>query len=147
MRQISIRDEIWEEHLRGHWSVFKTFQDLQKKGSSTIREMVKKVCDLCEVCEQFRHPRSRAPFGQPFFSLGPEHTVFGDVIGPFPRGKGGAIYIHCIVDSATRLGDAMRLQDTTTTSVLRAFQRRIRRNGHFRVLVTDNAGTMLPRRW
>ena len=49
------------------------------------------------------------------------------------------MYIHCMVDSATRLGDAMRMRDTSTASVLRAFQHWIQKNGPFTVLVTDNA--------
>ena len=65
--------------------------------------------------------------------------MFGNVIGPLPQGNGGAIYIHCMADSATRLGDAMRMRDTSTTSILRAFQHWIRMNGHFKVLVMDNA--------
>ena len=48
------------------------------------------------------------------------------------------MYIHCIVDSATHLGDAMRLRDTSTTSVLRVFKHWIQKNGLLKVLVTDN---------
>ena len=137
--QVSVWNEIWDEHLKGNWGVFRNLHALKKKGSSATREMVKKVCDLCEVCEQFRNRRARAPYRQPFFPLGLGHTVFGDVIGPLPRGKGGAMYIHCMVDSATCLGDAMQLRDTSTVSILKAFQYWIRKNGLFKVLVTDNA--------
>ena len=101
--------------------------------------MVQEVCDTCEICAQFRNQCPRAPYGRPFFSLDPGHTVFSDVIGPLPRGKGGALYIHCMVDSATGLGDAMQMRDTSTASILRAFQHWIRKNGIFTVLVTDNA--------
>ena len=138
VNQTSVWDEIWEEHLKRHWGVFKTYHALKKKGSNATRKMVKEVCDTCEVCAQFRNQCSRAPYGQPFFSFDPGHTMFGDVIRPLPRGKDGAMYIHCIVESATHLGDAMWMGDTSTTSVLRAFQHWIRKNGLFKVLVTDN---------
>ena len=138
VNQVSIWDEIWEEHLKGHGGVFKTYYALKRKGSRATRKMVQEVCDICEVCAQFRNQCSRAPYGQPLFSLDPGHTVFGDIIGPLPRGKGGAMYIHCMVDSATRLGDAMRMRDTSAASNLRAFQHWIRKNGPFKVLVTDN---------
>ena len=128
-----------EEHLKGHWGVFKTYRALKSKGSKSTKKMVQEVCDTCEICAQFRNQCPRAPYGRPFFSLDPGHTVFSDVIGPLPRGKGGALYIHCMVDSATGLGDAMQMRDTSTASILRAFQHWIRKNGIFTVLVTDNA--------
>ena len=110
--------------------------------------MVQEVCDTCVVCAQFRNQCLRAPYGQPFFSFDPGHTVFADVIGPLPHGKGGAIYIHCMVDSVTCLGDAMRMRDTSIASILRAFQHWIQKNGLFIVLVTDNAvHTMCLKRW
>lgn len=84
--------------------------------------MVRQVWKRCEVCAQFRDRRVNAPFGQPFLSLEPGHIVFEDVIGPSPGGKGGAQYIHCLVDSATRLGDAMGMRDTSTTSIFQALQ-------------------------
>lgn len=88
--------------------------------------MIKKLCKLCEVCAQFCHRRANAPFGKSFFSVEPGHTVFGDVIGPLPRGKGGARHIHCLMDSAARLGDAMKMRDTTITSILQALQQWVR---------------------
>ena len=102
VHQISVWDEILAEHMKGHCGARKTLLALQKKGSSASWRKVKKVCKLCEVCVEFRHRRANAPFGQPFSSLKPGHTVFGDVIGPLPRWKGGSWYIHCLVDSSTR---------------------------------------------
>ena len=109
-----------------------------KKGSSASWRMVKNVCKLCEVCAQFHHRRANAPFGEPFFNLEPGHTIFEDVVRPLPMGKGGARYIHCLVDSATRLEDVMKMRDTSANSILRALQQWVRQNGFFKVLVTDN---------
>lgn len=49
------------------------------------------------------------------------------------------MYIHCMVNNTTRLGDAVRTGDTSTTSILRVFQHWIRKNWTFKVLVMDNA--------
>ena len=50
VHQISVWDEIWEEHMKGHWGAKKTFLALWKRGSRASWGMVKKVCKLCEVC-------------------------------------------------------------------------------------------------
>ena len=49
------------------------------------------------------------------------------------------MYIHCLVDYTTRLGDAKSLLDVSTTSIMGALQHWIQKNGPFQVLVTDNA--------
>lgn len=108
--------------MRVHWGPWKAFPALQKKGSRATWAMVKWASELCEICAQFHHQRAKAPLGQHFFSLEPGHSVFGDGIDPLPKRKGGAQYIHCLVDRATRLGDDMRMRDVTTALVLRAFQ-------------------------
>ena len=139
VHQISVWDEILKEYMKGHWGARKTFWALRRKGISAPWEMVQKVCKLCEICAQFRHRRAKAPFGQPFFSSEPGHTIFDDVVGPLPMGKGGMRYIQCMVNSATRLGDAMKLRDVSAVFILKALQRWVRRNGLVKVLVTDNA--------
>lgn len=83
---------------------------------------------------------SKCAFWTIFFSLEPGNTVYGNVIGPLNRGKVGAQYTCCLVDRATRLGDAMRMRDTSTSPILRALQHWLLRNGLFKVLITDNAG-------
>lgn len=107
--QVSIWDEIWAEHMKDHWGTFKTLKALQEKGFAALWSMVKRICELCEVCAKSRHRCARAPFGQPFSSAIPGHTVYGDVIGPLQRGRGGAVCIHCLIDYATRLGYAKPL--------------------------------------
>ena len=118
---------------------YQTYAALHQRGSGATWRMVKKVCEMCEVCAKFRRFRAKAKFGQPPFSLEPGHTVYGDVVGPLPRGKGGALYIHCLVDSATRVGDAVRMKIINTASVIKALRRWIRHHGQIHVLMTDNA--------
>ena len=94
---------------------------------------------MCEVCAKFRQKRAHIRYGQPPFSLEAGHTLFGDVVGPLPKGKGGVQYIHCLIYSATRVGDAMKLKKITSLFMIKALQRWIRRYGNCKVLVTDNA--------
>ena len=69
---------------------------------------------------QFQHQKANAPFGQPFFSLELGHMVFTNVVGPVPMGRGGARYIHYLVNSVTRLGDVMKWRNVSATSIIKA---------------------------
>ena len=62
--QISVWDEIWNEHRRAHWGARKTFLALQSQGSKASLRMVKEVCERCEVCAKFRQDRAHAEYGQ-----------------------------------------------------------------------------------
>lgn len=130
VHQISLWDEIWAEQMKGHWVARKTLLAIWKMGSHASWKMVRQVHKLRKVCAKFRYRRANAPFGQLFFSLELGHTIFGDIIGPLTRCKGGAWYIHYLIDSATRLGDAMKKR---ATSILRALGQWVR-NGLFKVL-------------
>ena len=57
----------------------------------------------------------------------------------FASRQRGALYIHCLVDGATRMGDAMRMRTITTASVIKALRRWMMQHGQISVLVTDNA--------
>ena len=131
--------------MKVHWGSYKTNHALRKSGSAATWRMVKKVCEMCKVCAKFRHFRAKAKFGQPPFSLELGHTLYGDVVGPLPRGKGGALYIHCLVDSATRMGDAVRMRTVTTASIIKAVRHWMMRHGQCSVLMIDNAALHLSR--
>ena len=51
--QISVGDEIWNEHVKSHWGTFKTYAALKWKGSKATWKMVKLVCKMCEICAKF----------------------------------------------------------------------------------------------
>lgn len=65
VNKVFIWEEIWTEHMKGHWGAFNTFKALQQKGSAALWNMLKRICKLCEVCAKFRHRCARVPFGQP----------------------------------------------------------------------------------
>ena len=87
-----------------------------------LGEWLKKSVNCVKSVPNFCHQRANASFGQPFFSLVLGHAVLGDVVGPLPKSKGRFLYIHCPIDSATRLGDAIKMRDTSATSILRVLQ-------------------------
>ena len=109
VNRVSVWDEISAEHMRGLWGAFENYKALQNRGSTTTWPMVKKVCNLCEICAKLRHRCARADFGKPFSFLIPGQTIYGDVIGAPPQGRRAAMYLNCLVDYATRLGDAKPL--------------------------------------
>ena len=63
--QVSIWDEIWDEHLKAHWGVYKTHEALKRRGIQVSIEKVKEVCRMCEVCAKFRQAHNHAKYGQP----------------------------------------------------------------------------------
>ena len=72
-------------------------------------------------------------------SLKPGEIVYADVIGPLPPVRGGAKYIHCIVDSATRIAKVDKMRTITSTRIIKSFEAWIKLRGDIGVLVTDNA--------
>ena len=64
---------------------------------------------------------------------------FMPIIGPLSPGRGGVKYIHCIVDSATRLAKGTKITNTSSTRIVRDLEDWIEQRGVMKVLVTDNA--------
>ena len=73
-------------------------------------------------------------------SLKPGHTLYADIVGPFPLQQGFE-YIQCVVDSASRRVDAVAVRSTDSNEAIRALNSWRDRHGDFAVLVTDNAST------
>lgn len=117
----------------------KVYHALRRKGHKIPFRLVKRIVQECEICARFRPAVPRRPWGQPPFSKIPGHTVFADVIGPLPVGRGGIRYLHCIIDSATRVADAVPLKTTQSTGIIRALNRWLKQRGPISVLVSDNA--------
>ena len=102
-------------------------------------KLVQQVCDGCDVCARYREKVPRKKWGQPPFSTIPGHTVYADVVGPVVTGLGNYKYLHCMVDSATRMGDVLPLKAVKSAGVIRALTQWQKRHGQISVLVTDNA--------
>ena len=134
-----LQQEVWSEHLKSHWGPYKVYWALRRRGVAATWKMVRKVCHECEICAKFRVRVPHVKWGQPPISLMPGHTLYADVVGPLKTGLGGAKYIHCLIDSATRMGNAMKLRSTGSKQMIRGMDLWIKKYGHFKRLVTDNA--------
>ena len=130
---------VWEEHLVAHWGAWKVYKALRRKGYRISMRIVKKVIDMCEVCAKFRGEYPREGHQPVMHSLKPGEIVYADVIGPLPPVRGGAKYIHCIVDSATRIAKVDKMRTITSTRIIKSFEAWIELRGDIGVLITDNA--------
>ena len=100
--------------------------------------MVRSVCATCEVRAKFRVKMPCQPWGQTPSSRVLGHTVYGDIIGPLTKGRGGVAYVQCFVDSATRMGGAYKLRSTHSAGIIRGIREWVGQYGKISVLVIDN---------
>ena len=135
-----LRQLAWEEHCEGHWGPYKVRYAQRQKGHFVPFSIVKQMCSQCELCAIFRPLAVRREFGQPPVSLKPGHTLFVDIVGPFPEARGYE-FIQCIVDSASRVVGACAIRSTDSSEAIRALELWIEKHGNFAVLVSDNATT------
>ena len=108
-----LRQLAWEEHCTEHWGPYKVRHALHRKGLAVPWDIIKQMCSQCEICAAFKPLAIRRSFRQPSFSLVPGRTLFIDIVGPLPE-EGGLEYIHCIVDSASRMMDAVAISSVDT---------------------------------
>ena len=94
---------------------------------------------MCELCAKFRQELPRSKWKPVLYSENPGEVVHADVIGPLPTGRGGFKYIHCIIDSATRMSKATRMRVTHSKKIISVFESWVQDYGLIRILVTDNA--------
>ena len=94
---------------------------------------------MCEICAKFRQELPRSKWKPVLYSGNPGEVVYADVIGPLPTGRGGFKYIHCIIDSATRMSKATRMRVTHSKKIISVFGSWVQEYGLMKVLVTDNA--------
>ena len=134
-----LEQKVWGEHLVAHWGPWKVFHALRKKKDPVPMRIVKKVCDMCEICAKFRQELPRSKWRPVLYSENPGEVVYADVIGPLPTGRGGFKYIHCIVDSATRMSRATKMRVTHSKKIISVFESWVQDCGLMKILVTDNA--------
>ena len=130
---------VWEEHLKAHWGTYKTYLALKRKGINIPHRIVDKICRTCEICTKFRPEVARSKWHPVLYSENPGEVIYMDVIGPLPTGRGGFKYIHCIVDSATRLSQADKLKVVNSAKIVSILKEWIRHHGNIGTIVTDNA--------
>ena len=134
-----LRQLVWQEHLKAHWGPKKVFWALQRNGTPVKMEIVKEICNECEICAKFRPERPRSKWHSVLYSEKPGEVVYADVIGPLPTGRGGFKYIHCIVESLTKMSKTKILRGVDSIKVIEAFESWMQDFGPIKTLVTDNA--------
>ena len=112
---------------------------LQRKRFSIPYRLVDKICKTCEICAKFRPEVARSKWRPVLYSDNPGEILYLDVIGPLSTGRGGFKYIHCIVDSTTRLSQADKLKIVNSGKIISILNGWIRRQGIMGTIVTDNA--------
>lgn len=64
--------------------------------------------------------------------------MYVDVIGPLPLVRGGAKYIHCIVDKATRIATVNEMKTINFARIIDFFEAWIKLQGRIRIVLTDS---------
>ena len=137
--ECSVEDEVWEEHIRGHFGPFKVWKMMELRGKKVSLKRCREICGRCRVCAFFRRVLPRGPLGTPPYAGVPGHTLYSDVIGPVLPGSGGRQYIIVVVDSCTRVAMAKAVKKITSARVLEVLKDWKASRGPFKVLVLDNA--------
>ena len=84
---------------------------------------IAKHCRSCEVCQKHAkaHPKPYPMQEREVMSV-PSERVNIDVVGPFPKARGGFQYLLTYIDEATRWPEAIALRKTTTPGCDRTAQ-------------------------
>ena len=139
MLDAEMEKAVWDEHLKAHWGAWKTYQALRRQGLKVKMKTVKKIVGMCEICAKFRGEFPRSAWHPLLYSEVPGEVVYADVIGPLMPGRGGVKYIHCIVDSASRLSSVTKMKNTSSARILKILDDWVQQRGPIKTLVTDNA--------
>lgn len=113
---------VWSEQLMAHCGPWKVFQMLRRKGTLVPIRLVKRIYDECEIYAKFHQEYPRFEWQSVLYSEMPKEVMYADVIGLLPPGHGGVKYIHCIVDSVTRLAKASNLKTLYTKNIIKVFE-------------------------
>ncbi len=96
----------------GHLGVKKTREKLNKLFTwPKMARAVVRYIDSCEVCLKVNKLIERTVVGELF------KRIAVDVVGPLPKGKGGAQYTPTYACMATRWPEAIPLRGVTSTEV------------------------------
>ena len=100
---------------------------------------VAKHCRSCDTCQRHTKSQQRVhPMQEREVVTVPSERVCIDIVGPFPKAKGGFQYLLTYIDMATRWPEAIPLRKTTTSIVITQLRNIFARNGFPTTLVSDN---------
>lgn len=81
--------------------------------------IVKRIVGMCEICAKFKGEFPRSEWHPLLYSENPGEVVYTDVIGPLPPGRREVIYIHCMINSATRMAKVLKIKIASTSKIIR----------------------------
>jgi len=100
---------------------------------------VAKHCKSCSVCQKNTKQNPKVlPMQEREVVTVPSECVCVDMVGPFPKAKGGFQFLLTYVNMATRWPEAIPLRKTTTQVIIAQLKGIFCRNGFPTTLVSDN---------
>lgn len=133
----------------GHPSYKRTISAITKNFHwPSLYSQVKRQVEACQHCQLVNAGgAAKAPMVErPVISV-PHEVVAVDLVGPFPKGRGGATHLLTMTCMATRWPDAVPLRSTSTKSVAQACVQIFLRNGFPRVILSDNGPQFSSSLW
>lgn len=136
----------WAGHPGGTQTTTNVQKHFHWKGATRdIRDFVRR----CELCN---HVKSRRGDGvqqqQPRYPTTTMDTVALDVMGPYPRSKGGKRFIIVVTDLYTRWVEAYAVASARTSVIAQLLDKEFfPRWGYPRVLLSDNGSQFTGRKW
>ena len=140
-------DALTNEHYRFHFGVGKIFRTLHRLRWPIKYELARKVVNECQICARLRPIVPRGPLGQFAYSFQRGEVIYIDTIGPVIPGKGGQKYIVSIIDSATRIAEAIMWKKVNSKSIIRSLKKWISIRGKMKIIMSDNASYFAPERF
>lgn len=142
---------IKETHEQyGHMGTFKIYQLLKTEYQfSNMYRIIKQFIRSCDKCQKAKvnNQISRGPM----LSILPEeplHIVSLDLIGPLPRGQGGAKYIVVFLDVFSKYIRLYPIKRALTDVILKKLiQYYIPKTGKMKNLLTDNGTQFTSHKW
>ena len=124
----------------GHRGRNKIIKDIRRLFHwPSLTSDVAKHCRSCDTCQRHTKSQQRVhPMQEREVVTVPSERVCIDLVGPFPKAKGGFQYLLTYIDMATRWPEAIPLRKTTTSIVITQLRNIFARNGFPTTLVSDN---------
>ena len=100
---------------------------------------IAKHCRTCDVCQ--RHTKMQpwaCPMQEKEVISVPSEYICIDLVGPFPKAKGGFEYLFTYIGVDTMWPEAIPLRKTTSTIIITQLKSIFARNGFPTTLVSDN---------
>ena len=111
---------------------------------SSMTTDIAKHCKSCDLCQLHMKSYQKVHTMQEREVVTvPSERVCVDLVGPFPKARGGFQFILMYIDMATRWSEDIPLRKTTTNIIISQLKSIFTRNGFPTTLVSDTMGLNL----